>query len=280
MVSFSSCKEKTPSEAGRIIAEWKGREIKFPSDAVFTIDGVDTIDYRFNNARYKIVAFADSSGCTSCDLKLSAWIELYRKLESSNLGDIPIVLYVHPKDPKEILYNLSEVGYHHPICIDVNNSFNKLNHLPEQSTYQSFLLDKDNKILLIGNPIHNPKLKELFISEMTGEDSHSGVPQTAASFEKPELDLGVLNIGESRDFAISLKNTGNELMVIHDVSASCGCVSVDYSKEPARPGEAVELRIHYQADKPGVVRKTITVYGNTQPSLLHFSLKAEVVGNK
>ena len=69
-------------------------------------------------------------------------------------------------------------------------------------------------------------------------------------------------------------------MVIHDVSASCGCVSVDYSKEPARPDEAVELRIHYQADKPGVVRKTITVYVNTQPSLLHFNLKAEVVGNK
>lgn len=35
--------------------------------------------------------------------------------------------------------------------------------------FHTFLLDKDNKVLAIGNPIHNPKVKELYLKIIQGE---------------------------------------------------------------------------------------------------------------
>ena len=54
----------------RLVQEWSGKEIKFPSRSVFTIQGKDTVDFDFEDADYKVVTYIDSVGCTSCKLNL------------------------------------------------------------------------------------------------------------------------------------------------------------------------------------------------------------------
>ena len=48
----------------------------------------------------------------------------------------------------------------------------------------------------------------------------------------------------------TLKNTGTNPLVVDNVSTSCGCTSVDYSKEPVRPGNSILLNVTYKADDP------------------------------
>jgi lipocalin len=46
--------------------------------------------------------------------------------------------------------------------MDVDNKLNTLNHLPFQMEYQCFLLEPNNKVALVGNPVLNPKIWILF----------------------------------------------------------------------------------------------------------------------
>lgn len=60
--------------------------------------------------------------------------------------------------------------FNHPVCIDEDDAFNRLNHFPSDMSFQTFLLDKDNKVVVIGNPIHNLKLGELYMQIIQGEE--------------------------------------------------------------------------------------------------------------
>lgn len=65
-------------------------------------------------------------------------------------------------------YILKRDHFTYPVCMDVNDSMNKLNHFPPDNMFQTFLLDKDNKVIAIGNPVYNSKVKELYMNIIQG----------------------------------------------------------------------------------------------------------------
>ena len=65
---------------------------------------------------------------------------------------------------------------------------------------------------------------------------------------------------------IILSNSGEELLAIEDVSVSCGCITVEYLKEPIRPGQKLNLRIKYKAEHPEHFDKTVIIYCNAEGS--------------
>ena len=91
-----SCKESEKEKIARLVREWDGKEISFPSHSVFTIQGKDTIDFSFADAEYKIVTYVDSVGCTSCKLQLPRWKEFMHEVDSLAQGKCPCVLF-HPR---------------------------------------------------------------------------------------------------------------------------------------------------------------------------------------
>ena len=46
--------------------------------------------------------------------------------------------------------------------MDICNQLDKLNTFPKDSRYQTFLLDKYNKVVFIGNPTENPLIWSLY----------------------------------------------------------------------------------------------------------------------
>lgn len=50
------------------------------------------------------------------------------------------------------------------------------------------------------------------------------------------------------------------------ISASCGCITVEYLKEPIRPGQKLNLRIKYKAEHPEHFDKTVIIYCNAEGS--------------
>ena len=58
--------------------------------------------------------------------------------------------------------------FSYPVFIDIKGTINDLNRFPQTTQYQCFLLDKDNKVLMIGNPVMKMRIWELYKSRITG----------------------------------------------------------------------------------------------------------------
>lgn len=241
----------------------------FPSNSITTLLKTDTIPFSKPKTQYVIVSYIDSIGCTNCKLRLPVWEAFINQLYSICPGKVSTFLFLHPKDRKELVHILARDKFSYPICIDEKDSFNKLNQFPTDMTFQTFLLDENNKVLAIGNPIHNPKIRELYLNIIQGKSPVStkreGI-RTEVGMKDKSIFLGKFDWQQEQKVVFTLTNTGTNLLVVDDVSTSCGCTSVDYSKEPVRSGDSVSLYVTYKADHPEHFDKTITVYCNVKSS--------------
>ena len=269
-----SCAESDKERLSRLVKEWERKEVLFPPHSIFTIQGKDTVNFEFKDADYKVVTYIDSVGCTSCKLQLHRWKEMVAEVDSLTDGRVPFLFYFHPKDMKELRYLTRRDNFTYPVCLDERDELNRLNQFPSDMTFQTFLLDKENKVVAIGNPILNPKVKELYLKLITGNSSVK--PQgttTQVSVNHAELDFGSFHKAEKQERSFVLTNTGTSLLVVHDVTTSCGCTKVEYSKQPVRPGEILELKVIYEAEEAGYFNKTVTVYCNVENSPLRLKVK-------
>src|SRR5574344_1801758 len=276
LLTLTSCKDSQKRKISNLVNEWDGKEIVFPSNSVFTVQAKDTVDFPINNADYKIVAYVDSVGCMSCKLQLPRWKDFISEIDSLTGHFIPFVFYFHPKDIKELRYITRRDNFEYPICIDVEDKFNSLNHFPDKMEFQTFLIDMNNKVVAIGNPIHNPKVKELYRKILSGKDSEiSKIAMTEVSVDSAGIDFGSFpkEVKQERNFV--LINTGKDMLVIQDVVTSCGCTKVSYSNAPIRSGEQTELTVTYEAEKAENFNKTVTVYCNSNLSPLKLKIKGK-----
>lgn len=78
----AACQESDKERLTRLVQEWDGKEIAFPAQAVFTVQGRDTVDFRWQAAPYRIVTYVDSLGCASCKLQLPKWKQLIEETDS------------------------------------------------------------------------------------------------------------------------------------------------------------------------------------------------------
>ena len=271
---LASCQESKEEAMLRLVGEWNGKEIKFPSHSTFTVQGKDTVEFTFSDADYKVLTYIDSVGCASCKLQLPRWKEWVYEIDSLTNGKVPFLFYFYPKDMKELRYLTCRDGFSYPVCFDEKDELNRLNRFPSDMTFQTFLLDRNNKVVAIGNPIHNPKVKELYVDLITDCESPKTVGNsTKVSVNQTTIDFGSFSQSEKQKRSFMLTNTGNQLLVIQDVTTSCGCTKVEYSKEPVRPSGTLELKVIYEAEQADRFNKVITVYCNAENSPLRLTVK-------
>ena len=127
---LASCQESKEEAMLRLVNEWNGKEIKFPSHSIFTVLGKDTVDFSFTDANYKVLTYIDSMGCTSCKLQLPRWKEWVHEVDSLTDGKVPFLFYLHPKDMKELRYLTRRDGFSYPVCYDEKDELNRLNRFP------------------------------------------------------------------------------------------------------------------------------------------------------
>ncbi len=273
---LASCQENDKERIARLLNEWNRKEIKFPEHSVFTIQGKDTVTLDYRNADFKIITYVDSIGCTSCKLQLHRWKELIAEMDSVTSGTVPFLFYFHPKDIKELRYLTRRDNFTYPVCFDEKDDLNALNRFPSEMMFQTFLLDKENKVIGMGNPVHNPKVKELYLMKITGENlPKANTSVTEMSVDRTEHNFGTFSMAEKQECTFQLTNTGKSLLVVQDVTTSCGCTKVEYRKEPVRLGESLELKVSYEAEENGRFSKVITVYANVKSS----PVRLRIMGN-
>lgn len=270
-----SCKNPERKLAFELVQEWVGKQIEYPRQAVFTVYGEDTIRNMFRNSSFSIVSYVDSSGCMGCKLQLRRWNEMIKELRTITRNNMPIYFFLYPKNRKNLISKLKRDGFNTPVCIDENDSFNKLNHFPSDMNFQTFLLDKHNKVIAIGNPVLNPKIKELYLDIIQGKRAVKSLELTTAVLDRTLVELPAFDWQQEKVVEVMLTNTGTQPLVIDDAVSSCDCTIVEYSKSPVSPGNYTKLLIKYKAERPEVFYRTVNVYCNTKNSPLEIEIKGE-----
>lgn len=99
------------------------------------------------------------------------------------------------------------------------------------------------------------------------------------SVDNPNYDFGKI-WEEDGDVTCNfvVKNTGNAPLVINRVTASCGCTTPNWTKEPIAPGATGTVTATYSAkNRPGPFSKTISVYSNGKDGAYILTIKGEVL---
>lgn len=96
-------------------------------------------------------------------------------------------------------------------------------------------------------------------------------------WEATTFDFGKIekNVPVTHEFTFT--NTGTDALIISSVQASCGCTVTDYTKDPIAAGERGFVKATYNAAKPGVFSKTVTINANTEDAVVLLTIKGEVV---
>lgn len=277
---FTGCNNNASNNKDALlkaIKEWQGKEIVFPNSVKFLKFGTDTTACfdSIPNTQHKVLIYTDSLGCISCKLHLREWQKFINHIDSLQ-SDVSFLFFFNTNNFEEVNYLLRRDKLRHPVCFDVNDSLNKLNNFPKHNDFQTFLLDTDNRVVVVGNPVNNPKVKELYLRVIEGKQPNTtsnDTPQTEANVASPVINVGSFLLIDGKKAMFIIENTGNNPLIITDVISSCGCTSVDYAKTPAESGHKTEIFVDIKPEAKGIFEETLKVYCNTPQSPITLRVK-------
>ena len=166
VLSVSSCKKSARDVYAEAVEEWIGKEILFP-DSMMTVTGEMIAP---PTADFTIVSYYDSTGCTGCRTKLPFWNEFMNKVDSAKgSNSVELVMVAATDRVNELKHLVKLNSFSGNMVYDPDDSFNKLNGFPGDAALQTFLLDRDRRVIAMGNPIVNGRLEGCIFprSEMT-----------------------------------------------------------------------------------------------------------------
>lgn len=116
--------------------------------------------------KIKYVIYSDSVDCMSCAInQMDLWNPFLEYSKRYNgLFKFYFILCPSKKDIKSVKIMLSKNSkFNYPVILDTLGQFERLNpHLPKNKALHAFLLDENNNVILVGNPLLNKKIKEMF----------------------------------------------------------------------------------------------------------------------
>lgn len=220
-----------------------GRTIIMPDNFAAQIGDV-SIPYDFGNADYKIVTYIDTTGCTPCRMKISSWNEIINEIKSIPDIDFNFLMIINSDRKNAAEYAINASLFNHPIWFDYDNSFFDTNSLPEDDDFHTFLLDSDDKVIAVGDPVMNPKIKALYMDIIAGNYEDNNLKLCA----KPAYAAGVVSPGEIVKHHYILRNSDTTLLTIQAIIPSCDCTVGNARGDSLKIKGKIGVDITYHAD--------------------------------
>jgi hypothetical protein len=86
-------------------------------------------------------------------------------------------------------------------------------------------------------------------------------------FENESHDFGKITQGDVVHYDFKFTNTGKSPLIITNATATCGCTTPEYPRDPIKPGSTGVIKVTFNsAGKKGLQDKQITVTANTNPA--------------
>lgn len=118
----------------------------------------------WKNAKLKLIHYIDSSQCTSCYMKKieEKYNELYR-LEKDTKNQFSSIFIIEQRGTDNNYQNHISKLFSLTMYVDTSRIFAKENpNIPSESMYHTFLLDENNNVIFVGNPLFNEEVHKVF----------------------------------------------------------------------------------------------------------------------
>lgn len=162
-----SCSSSESEKLRKESASFLGKDITVPYSKMIVFSS-DISDSLYNKDKdtssYVYVSYLDSTECTPCHLsKVNEWEEIVSIFNKSNLSVDVVLIYVAKEDAVSTLWkSYNSNGCLRKVYVDTSNVFKNTNKfLPIDKKLHTFLLNPQGKVVLIGDPIRNEKIREL-----------------------------------------------------------------------------------------------------------------------
>lgn len=161
LLTLFSCNQ---NDIGKQVKNFVGTKITIPENLQGNFMGRDTL-LLIPDAPMRMIVWFDSLGCSSCQInRMREWNDIV--LYADRIGEVfdPVFVF-SPKvaDRYSIRIALRTVFFDHPVYIDEAGLFPKNNpQIPSDNRMHTFLIDADNQVVLVGNPVKNATLWDLY----------------------------------------------------------------------------------------------------------------------
>jgi hypothetical protein len=92
--------------------------------------------------------------------------------------------------------------------------------------------------------------------------------ESQIKFKETTVDFGEIDSGQVKDMNFEFENTGDSVLIIKNISASCGCTATKLLKKEYQPGEKGTIPVKFNSrGYHGKVTKSITVTSNDKANV-------------
>ncbi len=162
LVLICSCEKKNFADD---ILKMQSRPIDLTTcEGAVCYENGEKSTYTCADSAYRLIIYVDSTSCSPCFI--SHMYDYEEAVEKFDSAGIRTLFIFEPSLDKmeDVRFLLEQQAYPFLSVIVRNGRFSSANpHLSSSSLLHSFLLDKENKVIVVGNPAQNNKVKELML---------------------------------------------------------------------------------------------------------------------
>lgn len=166
ILTCSSC--GTMNSNDRQVNAMIGKTIEMPDQLRCVQIGRDwpSVDL---DKEYKIVTYVDAGSCNECALKiLGEWRRLLDDLTPDQNARVGFVCVMSAANMAASDSAMARLQIPVPVYYDIPGNFIQKNELYVDAKYRTFMLDRANRIILIGEPVGRPELWNLYKKVIAG----------------------------------------------------------------------------------------------------------------
>lgn len=162
---FLGCESKLTVK--KVIRRYYGKQVDFnwPMQYVYEDTLLDSID-AFEFSSIKVVVYVSRQLCVPCFSNyLSATKEYTHKLKSDS---VQYICVMYPRPIEEIHDAMDSLELPQTLVIyDKEDQYLKKNSLEKYTDmFRTFLLDKNDRVVLVGDPLRSTKLQKLYTEKI------------------------------------------------------------------------------------------------------------------
>ncbi len=156
-------------------------------------------------------------------------------------------MIVNTEHPEELTKRIKQYHFNYPIVIDDNNIVEFKNRFPEDILCHTFLLNDENKVVAVGNPLQDPNIKRLYEKELGFNSVNHDLSEIKVS--PKHLAMGAFAPGEGKMARFRLFNNGSKTVTIQDISTSCSCTTAWTDCDTIYPNRNIDINVNCQPKK-------------------------------
>lgn len=144
------------------IAQLQSRRIQLPLDSFLVVGGTEE---EGGQADFRQVVYLDEFDCTKCAIKsISRTWSAFISNDSISTDRLRYVFVLSTSGYvlQELEQTIENTGFEHALYIDTAGVFARMNpHIPEKGMFHTFMIDRNDSVVLVGDPARNMKVREL-----------------------------------------------------------------------------------------------------------------------